>query len=502
MSIDPTATTDIVVIGYGPTGAVLANLLGLRGWTVEVFEREREPLRAPRAVHFDAEVMRVFQQAGVAGQLDAAVVPVKGMHFLNADGTTIFRFDAIAGDGPLGWPQGFMFHQPDLEHVLRTNAARHASVTVHLGHEVQAVDHTGDAGHAVVSVNGPAGPRTVRARYVVGCCGARSLTRAAIGGELTDFGFTQDWLVLDVLLRRAVDLPVVTVQYCDPARPSSYVAMPGARRRFELMMMPGDTADAVLEPGFLATLLGRWLHPDDYTVERVAVYAFHALIAARWRRGRLLIAGDAAHQMPPFLGQGMCAGVRDAADLAWKLDLVLKGTATPSLLDTYQSERLPQVRAVVEDDILMGSIIQTTDPERARHRDARATSSGSATPIAPKFYPIGADLCLSDPASRLPFPQPRMADGRLHDEVLGDGFVLVGPVRPSPAAAAILARLGTVLIDHPAPAIADWLASHGAPAALLRPDRIVLALIADASALDAALSPVASHLSAPAEAPR
>ena len=219
MSIDPTATTDIVVIGYGPTGAVLANLLGLRGWTVEVFEREREPLRAPRAVHFDAEVMRVFQQAGVAGQLDAAVVPVKGMHFLNADGTTIFRFDAIAGDGPLGWPQGFMFHQPDLEHVLRTNAARHASVTVHLGHEVQAVDHTGDAGHAVVSVNGPAGPRTVRARYVVGCCGARSLTRAAIGGELTDFGFTQDWLVLDVLLRRAVDLPVVTVQYCDPARP-------------------------------------------------------------------------------------------------------------------------------------------------------------------------------------------------------------------------------------------------------------------------------------------
>lgn len=502
MSTYPTETTDVAVIGYGPTGAVLANLLGMRGWRVDVFEREREPLRAPRAVHFDAEIMRVFQQAGVTGQLDAAVIPVKGMHFLNADGTMIFRFDAIAGDGPLGWPQGFMFHQPDLEHALRTNATRHPAVTVHLGHEAQAVDHAGDASHAVVSVNGPAGPRTVRARYVVGCCGARSLTRAAIGGGLTDFGFTQEWLVLDVLLSRTVELPVVTVQYCEPARPSSYVVMPGARRRFELMMMPGDTADAVLEPGSLATLLGRWLHPDDYTVERAAVYAFHAVVAERWRRGRLLIAGDAAHQMPPFLGQGMCAGVRDAADLAWKLDLVLKGTAMPSLLDTYQSERLPQVRAVVEDDILMGSIIQTTDPERARYRDARATSSGSATPLAPKFYPIGDGLCQSDPASRLPFPQPRLADGRLHDELLGDGFVLIGRVQPSPAAAAILARLGTVLIANPEPAIAEWLASHEAPAALIRPDRIVLALIADASALDAALSPLASYLCAAVESPR
>jgi 3-(3-hydroxy-phenyl)propionate hydroxylase len=206
------------------------------------------------------------------------------------------------------------------------------------------------------------------------------------------------------------------------------------------------------------------------------------------------MAGDAAHQMPPFLGQGLCAGVRDAANLAWKLDLVLRGIAEETLLDTYASERLAHVRATVEDDILLGSIIQTTDADRARERDARATRDGAATPLSPAIYLIGGGLCAEDPAARRPCPQPRDRDGRLHDAALGDGFALIGPVTPSRSAAATLARLGAVHLDTPVPALTAWLQAHHATAALVRPDRLVLALITDTAGLDVALAPLSSHL--------
>lgn len=485
-------TTDVAVIGYGPTGAVLANLLGRRGWKVEVFERALEPLNAPRAVHFDAEVMRVFQQIEIADRLIDDVLPITGMQFLNADGTTIFQFDARSAPQPLGWAPGYMFHQPDLERVLRSAAARQPSVTTHLGHDVRRVGVA--EGGAVLDVSGPAGPLTVRARYAVGCCGARSITRTAIGGGVIDFGFNQEWLVLDLLLERPIELPRLTVQYCEPARPASYVVMPGRRRRFEFMVMPGETADTALNPATIATLLRRWLQPGDYVVERAAVYAFHALVAEGWRRGPLFIAGDAAHQMPPFLGQGMCAGVRDAANLAWKLDLVLKGVAGEALLDTYASERLAHVRATVEDDILLGSIIQTTDPDRARYRDAKATSGGAATSLTPTVYPIGDGLCATDAAARKPFPQPRLADGRLHDDLLCDRFALVGHVPTSSRASSLLSRLNAVVIPQPAREISQFLQSHHVPAVLVRPDRLVQALIPDADALDAALFPLSGYV--------
>jgi 3-(3-hydroxy-phenyl)propionate hydroxylase len=493
MSAPDSPTTDVAVIGYGPTGAVLANLLGLRGWKVDVFERASAPLDAPRAVHFDAEVMRVFQQIGIAEQLSAEVLPIKGMHFLSGEGRTIFQFDAQA-DQPLGWAQGFMFHQPDLERTLRAAVSRRPSVTSHLGHEVTSMSAAADGSGAVLEVQSAAGSRTVHARYAIGCCGARSITRAAIGGDTADYGFTQEWIVIDVQLQRAIALPDVTVQYCEPARPSSYVVMPGRRRRFELMLLPGETTASILEPATIASLLRRWLAPEDYTVERAAVYAFHAVVAEQWRSGPLFIAGDAAHQMPPFLGQGMCAGVRDAANLAWKLDLVLGGVANESLLDTYLPERLAHVRATVEDDILLGSIIQTTDPDRARYRDAKATSSGSATTLTPKNYPIGDSLCATGDAARRPFPQPRLPDGRWHDDLLHDRFALIGHVTPSAEAASTLSRVGAVVIPEPVLDISYFLKSHAVPAVLVRPDRLVLALIADSAALDAALLPLSFHL--------
>jgi 3-(3-hydroxy-phenyl)propionate hydroxylase len=487
--------TDVALVGYGPTGSMLANMLGARGWKVDAFERAPDVFHQPRAVHMDAEIMRVFQQAGLAEAIRPAITPVRGMHLLNAAGTMIFRYDAGEGPGPLGWPDGFMFYQPDLERALRQGARRFDNVTAHLEHEVRAVRSTGEG--AVLDVDDARGTRkTVRARFAVGCCGARSITRAALGSALFDYGFEQPWLVLDIVQRHDAGLPDVTVQYCETERPATYVVMPGARRRFEIMLMPGDTPETVTSAHRIAELLGRWIDPSAYDVERAAVYAFHCLVAEKWRDGPLMIAGDAVHQMPPFLGQGMCSGIRDAATLSWTLDLVLRGAARPSLLDTYQEEREPHVRQIIETDMYLGALIQTTDPEVARQRDAHALAGGGPSTLTPPDYPLGGSLCGSRPADRLPFPQPILEDGRMHDEVLGAGFALVGSVAPSPRARRILDALGAVTVDSPAPPIAAWLAAQGASAAIVRPDRNVLAAVDDAQGLDAALGPLAAHLTA------
>lgn len=483
---------DVAIVGFGPTGALLATLLGQRGWRVVVFDREPDVLAHPRAVHFDAEVMRVFQYAGVADQLSDAIVPVHGMHFLNDDGQLIFRFDAEPGPGPLGWQQGYMFHQPALERTLRRAAASIPGVQSFLSCEVTAIRD--DEGGVTIDAHGVDGPITVEARYAVGCCGARSITRAAIGGGMHDYRFDQTWLVLDIILAREIDLPRTTVQYCEVARPSTYVMTPGRRRRFEFMLMPGETPDLLLSPVTQHHLLRRWLSPEDYTIERAAIYQFHGLVAERWRRNHLLIAGDAAHQMPPFLGQGMCAGVRDAANLEWKLDLVLKGVARDSLLDTYAEERIPSVRLVVEDDIKLGGLIQAITIEGARQRDAVALRTGGPTTLTPKWYPIGDGLCAADAPARLPFPQPVHAGGLPHDALMGRGFAIVGDLAGSSAVESRLMALAPVRLAEPSAAIGGWLREKCAAAVVVRPDRIVLGLASTPSEMDRVVAPLLMHL--------
>jgi 3-(3-hydroxy-phenyl)propionate hydroxylase len=487
--------TDVAVIGYGPTGAVLTNLLGARGWRVTAFDRLPDVVHTPRAVHFDAEVMRVFQQIGIAETIAPAIAPVRGMDMLNADGELLARFTASPEPGPLGWHDGYMFFQPDVERALRRRASTYGSVTTRLGEEVTSIQPQDDGSVRVVSrpAEGVGAERSLGARFVVGCCGARSIARAAIDAPLDDYGLDQPWLVLDLLLHDGVTMPSITIQYCDPRRPSTYVMMPGRRCRFEIMLMPGDTPEAMLDPAAIAERLSRWLAPSQYGVERAAVYAFHGLVARQWGAGATFIAGDAAHQMPPFLGQGLCAGVRDAANLAWKLDLVLRGDARASLLDTYQQEREPHVRAVIETDIYLGNLIQTTDADVARQRDAAARSGGPVT-LVPPIPTIGAGLDADGDACGRPSPQPLFEDGRRGDALLGDGFGLVGDVTPGEQARAILDRLGARVLPMPVPMVRAWLADAGARAAIIRPDRIVLALVDTPDDLDRALAPIAAHL--------
>lgn len=465
---------DVAIVGYGPTGAVLAKLLGQCGWRVALIDREPGLLDLPRAVHFDGEVMRIFHSAGIANALLPRVRPSQGMQYLNAAGHLMLERKAAGAVGVHGWANNYLFHQPDLEHVLRDAIAGHAGVTAFLRHEVESVAQDRDSATVIVRDLERGSLRHLRASWLVGCDGARSIAKEALGSRLVDLGLHQSWLVVDVELQRDVALPVATVQFCDPKRPMTYVNVVGRRRRWEIMLMPGDDPQAMMQPDAIWAMLSRWIRPGDATLVRNALYTFHALIADRWRDRRLLLAGDSAHQTPPFLGQGMCAGVRDAANLAWKLDLVLRG-ADAGLLDSYQSERASHVLEYIRTAVRLGSIIQTTDPQVAAQRDHQFVDGGpqEIVNLAP---PLGPGMHHGEaPAGSLP-GQPRLHDGRWLDDVLGNRFAIVCAEHHAsdglrPEQHARLQSLGVVWLTDAA--LAPWLQQLGAKLVVLRPDRYV-----------------------------
>src|SRR3954451_13133019 len=380
---------DVVIVGRGPVGATLANLLGLCGVRTLVLEREAQTYHLPRAVHFDDECMRVFQTIGLAETILPYVILSPGMLFLDADGRLLLDWSRPQTLTPMGWNLSYRFHQPELEDVLIAGLARWPHVALRSRCDVFALDQD-ETGVRVRYEDLSTGKlREVRAGYVIGCDGARSLVRRFIGSSMDDLGFHERWLVIDVLLKRdRDDLGDYSIQHCDPRRPATYVRGTGTRRRWEITVLPHEESQEVAQPAKVWELLSRWITPEDAELERAAVYTFHSVIAQQWRSGRLLLAGDSAHQTPPFLGQGMCAGIRDAANLAWKLAAVLHGRAESSLLDTYQSERQPHVREFIEQAVRLGKIVQTTDPEQVLARDrAMAEQPELMPPVTPSLGP-------------------------------------------------------------------------------------------------------------------
>ncbi len=480
---------DVAIIGCGPAGATLAHLLGAHGLSVVVLEREAEIYPLPRAIHFDGEVMRVFETIGLRDPVEAISRPGwVGMHFNNAAGETLLIRAGSQARGPHGCANNHYFHQPELEAVLRSTLNRYPRVVLKTQHEVLRVEEQDEQVNLVVRDLAHDSLHEVQARYVVGCDGARSLMRKTIGGEMIDLGLHQPWLVFDVRLHAPVpSLPEYTVQHCDPARPMTYCNVTGNRRRWEIMLMPGDDPEDLQRPERLWALVQRWVTPEQASIERAAIYTFHSVIAPTWRRGRLLLAGDAAHQTPPFLGQGMCAAIRDAANLAWKLSAVVQGHADDALLDTYGHERLPHVRAFIELAVQLGNIIQTTDPEAARARDARFRAG------QPEIfhYPtpsLGPGLWRgpAPPVAQV-FPQPTLSNGLGLDSALGLGFGVIARTDlltqvPDHLRQAWQAGACAVLDDQH-PELAAWLQAQQVSAVVLRPDRYVLGVAQNAAEL-------------------
>jgi 3-(3-hydroxy-phenyl)propionate hydroxylase len=318
----------VLLAGFGPTGAVLAGLLGRAGRPVRVVEPEPEVYRLPRAVHCDAEVMRIFQTLGVARALLPHTRIVESCLFWSATREVLVEASLAHDRDRQGWTSDYMFHQPSLEAILRQAARAHATVEIDLGARVVDVEQDGDG--VLARLQGPRGDEQVRARFVVGCDGAASSVRRRAGMALEDLGFDEPWVVVD--LRGARGLPDRCIQLCDPARPTTLVPCAHDFYRFEFMLRPGETDEEMARPERLRELLAPWLDPASVELVRAAVYRFHAVVARDWLRGRVAIAGDAAHQTPPFLGQGLCAGIGDAATVAWMLDLGVRGGGGPGRL--------------------------------------------------------------------------------------------------------------------------------------------------------------------------
>lgn len=460
-------TVDVAVIGFGPAGAALAGLCARRGLDVVVLERDTEIFPLPRAVQIDHEGMRILQELGCADEILAGSILNDGISFLTADRRTLLSA-TVPPMTPTGWPSSVFFHQPTFESILRRTVGA-SGAHIRLGAEVTAVDQDAHRADVHLSDGG-----TVRSRYVVGCDGARSMTRSVIGTGLDDTGFEESWLVVDLLLTgEAPDLPDRCLQVCDPSRPHTVVPMPPPRFRFEFMLLAGESEAEIRQDHVIDSLMSAWVDPGLAVVERSAVYTFHGLVASTWRDRRILLAGDAAHQTPPFLGQGMCAGLRDVANLAWKLDAVVAGTSPDTLLDTYEVERKPHATSVIQAAVEFGKLICVTDAEEARRRDEALLADSPGEMEAPDIIPaLGEGPAIGPGGGRLS-RQPRVL-GALLDDRVGPAFALctARPLGPASEDASWWSTRGVLLDAVSTPVVEELL--EGAEACVVRPDRYVM----------------------------
>jgi 3-(3-hydroxy-phenyl)propionate hydroxylase len=477
---------DVLICGLGPVGQLLALLLADLGVRTIAVDEAREPHPLPRAAVVDDEVLRIFQAVGLDRRILADAQVQQTVSFVTARGRAIPALRPVHGD--LGQPPLVSIHQPSMERTMVAALQEREAAQLRWGQRLEVLDRHAEG--VTAWVRPVEGGRATRldARYLVGCDGGRSAVRGRLQVPFGGSTFVQRWLVLDAL----VDRPIARVPHpCfvgDPARPIVTLPMSPGRHRWEWMLHPGEDAAAFLDRDRIDALLAPWIGDEQVEVERAVAYTFHARTADRWRAGRVLLAGDAAHVMPPFVGQGFSSGARDAANLAWKLDAVLHG-APDGLLDSYEAERRPHVTSMQRLAVRWGGLVQTTAPRTARIRDAALTlldRSGAREWISEQAKPLptyraGAFARTPD---RLPlrrrvgslFPQPDRLDDRL-----GRGWAVVAST-PEAASGWRAAGLHVVELPHER----DW--------TLLRPDRYVFACEDRPQALRALRATVGSGL--------
>ncbi|MGW1558445.1 bifunctional 3-(3-hydroxy-phenyl)propionate/3-hydroxycinnamic acid hydroxylase MhpA [Streptomyces sp. NPDC002144] len=486
MTVDEAARVPVVIVGAGPVGVTAALLLARHGIRSVVLERHRDIYPLPRAVATDDEVCRILQAAGVGEEFTAIARPAKGLRLLDARHRVMAEFRRTE-HGLHGYPQTSMFDQPELERVLREALARRPECELRGGVEVTGVvpDTTGPVR---VTYRDDTGDHELWAEAVLGCDGANSLTREAIGGTWEDLHFEERWTVIDAETTGPVRCWEGVDQVCDPERPGTFMRVKENRYRWEFRLRDGQ--ETVRE------LVAPWLPPSydgDFKVVRETQYTFRARVADRWRSGRVFLLGDAAHLTPPFVGQGLCSGLRDAHNLTWKLARVLRQGADERLLATYESERRPHARHVVRLAVMMGWAM-TGGQDGAAALRRRLLSAACRIPGLTER--AGRDL--SPPLTAGPLvrrgvrrrlagthcPQPRVSvDGRSTrlDELLGDSFTILTTAAPSPSLTALAQALGiktvTVADLGDDGTLAAWLRAGRANAVLLRPDRVVLDVV-------------------------
>ncbi|MEU1144633.1 bifunctional 3-(3-hydroxy-phenyl)propionate/3-hydroxycinnamic acid hydroxylase [Streptomyces sp. NPDC005863] len=481
------ARVPVVIVGAGPVGATAALLLARRGIRSVVLERHRDVYPLPRAVATDDEVRRILQAAGVGAEFAAISRPSNGLRLLDARHRVMTEFRRSA-HGPHGYPQTSMFDQPELESVLRDALTRRPECELRGGVEVTGIGPD-TSGPVRVTYRDGDGEHELWAEAVLGCDGANSLTREAVGAVWEDLRFEEDWTVIDVRTTADVRCWEGVDQVCDPDRPATFMRVGEGRYRWEFRQREGAE-----QP--VRDLVAPWLpssYQGDFEVVRETQYTFRARIADRWCNGRVFLLGDAAHLTPPFIGQGLCAGLRDAYNLTWKLARFLQHGSPERLLDTYESERKPHARHVIRLAVAMGwAMTGGQDGAAALRRSLLAAAC--RIPGLPRLAgrdistPLTAGPLVRRTARRglagthCPQPWVRVDGRRIRlDEALGDSFAVLTATEPDPWSAALAHGLGVPVI--PVTGLGDdgtlaaWLHAGRADAVLLRPDRIVLDVV-------------------------
>ena len=495
---------DVAIVGFGPVGAMGAYLLADAGLRVVVVDREPDVVELPRAVNIDGEIIRAFQRLGLGEQAEALTQPPREKDEVAfTDSKREPYFVAVNAEvGHNGYRDIGFFDQPEFEHALRGWIREQGKVEQRLGHEATAIRQDADAVTLATRCVGDGTTGELRAAYVLGCDGASSFVREALGIEWQSLGYDQDWLVVDIVMKSAADLPLRTMQVCDPARLTTYVCVKDPNRRWEFQLQPGETRAEMLRPEKIASLLGDWLPAEHYTLRRSAVYQFHAATAVRWREGRIFLAGDAAHQTPPFLGQGLNAGFRDVVNLAWKLPLVMDGRCSDALLDSYAAERDPHARDLVDWAVAIGKLMEALAASEAGSEtgDAGSLDVSSGYGQGRTAPPLHAGVIATEQVGTgsptgylLRQPTVRTPDGgeRRLDELLGGGFAVLArseaDLAMSDASRAILERAGASLVtlDGLIATRGEFdrlFETHGA--AIVRPDRYVFGVTGPETSLD------------------
>ena len=461
---------DVAIVGFGPTGGTLANLLALQGFSILIIEKEKSFYPLPRAVHFDDEIMRVFQTIGITDKFLKHTIINKGTKFVNSKNRVVLDWPRPRSVTENGWYPSYRFHQPDLERKLRRRLKDFKKVSVMQNTKVNSLKEEKNSVKICIENINNNKISEIRAKYIIGCDGARSTIRKQIKAKFQNLGFTQKWAVVDLILKKnKKELPDRTIQYSNSKRPATYCRNVGKRRRWEFAINNAESEKKVLSNSYIWNFLKPWLKPSEALMERKTIYTFQSAISKKWKKGRVFLAGDAAHLMPPFMGQGMCAGVRDASNLAWKIAYCLKNNHSEKLLNTYQSERYSNVIEYIKTTVKMGEFVNAVGTSNITG-EVSSTPNGqkSMKSIKPK---LGKGLGkINDKNRGKIFPQFKLKNGKSLDNKFFDKPLLIISSKYKKK----LPKKINYINSNTAKGLNEYMLNLKIDAFVVRPDRFIL----------------------------
>jgi len=464
---------DVVIVGFGPTGGTLANLLALHGLSILVLEKEKSFYPLPRAVHFDDEVMRVFETIGITNTFLKHTIINKGTKFVDKKNRVILDWPRPREITENGWYPSYRFNQPDLERELRKKLKSYKKVAIKQSSSVKKIkNNKNDVDITFEDINSKK-IFEIKSKYLIGCDGANSITRSQMKTKMKNLGFTQKWAVIDLILKKnKKNLPDRTIQYSNPARPATYCRNVGKRRRWEFAIKKTEKIETILSDKYIWNFLKPWLKKKEARMERKTIYTFQSALARTWKKGRIFLAGDAAHLMPPFMGQGMCAGIRDVSNLSWKISHCLKNNHSDKLLNTYQSERYSNVKEYVSTTMRMGSFINAVSSTKiTKNISSNKEGVKSMKSIKPK---LGKGLGKANDKLRGKiFPQFKLKNGKNLDEKFSSKPIVI----ISPKLKKKISNKINYVLSSNVNGLSEYLDNINSEGLIVRPDRFIIGSI-------------------------